>query len=114
MSRRFRRKVMNIVALSLSGLATAIGLFFLGAILWTLVSRGLAGLSGPVFSAMTPPPGSSGSAGWLPSPNHLAAEGSLQVVNAAQRANAAQMKSPVGSAVAALCRCTVSCPRTRL
>ena len=30
------RKVTNVVALDLSGLATAIGLFFLGAILWTL------------------------------------------------------------------------------
>ena len=60
MSRRLRRKVTNIVALGLSGCATAIGLFFLGAILWTLVSRGLAGLSGTLFSAMTPPPGSSG------------------------------------------------------
>ncbi len=60
MSRRFLRKVINLVALGLSGLATAIGLFFLGAILWTLLSRGLAGMSGTLFAAMTPPPGSSG------------------------------------------------------
>lgn len=60
MSRRFLRKVINLVALGLSALATAIGLFFLGAILWTLLSRGLAGMSGTLFSAMTPPPGSSG------------------------------------------------------
>jgi len=60
MSRRFLRKLINILALGLSGVATAIGLFFLGAILWTLISRGFAGMSGPVFSAMTPPPGSSG------------------------------------------------------
>ena len=60
MSRRFLRKVTNIVALGLSGLATAIGLFFLGAILWTLISRGLAGMSGTLFAAMTPPPGGSG------------------------------------------------------
>jgi phosphate transport system permease protein len=60
MSRRFLRKLTNIVALALSGLATAIGLFFLGAILWTLFSRGLAGMSVTLFSAMTPPPGSSG------------------------------------------------------
>ena len=33
------------VALCLSGLATAIGLFFLGAILWTLIKNGLAGMS---------------------------------------------------------------------
>jgi phosphate transport system permease protein len=60
MSRRVVRKVTNLVALALSGVATAIGLFFLGAILWTLVSSGLAGLSPRVFTAMTPPPGSSG------------------------------------------------------
>ncbi|HYB66192.1 MAG TPA: phosphate ABC transporter permease PstA [Steroidobacteraceae bacterium] len=60
MSRRFLRKVVNVVALGLSGLATAIGLFFLGAILWTLLSRGLAGMSATLFSSMTPPPGSAG------------------------------------------------------
>jgi phosphate transport system permease protein len=60
MSRRFLRKVLNLVALGLSGLATAVGLFFLGAILWTLVSRGFAGMSGTLFTAMTPPPGSGG------------------------------------------------------
>ena len=60
MSRRFLRKVINLVALGLSGLATAIGLFFLGAILWTLLSRGFAGMSVALFTAMTPPPGSSG------------------------------------------------------
>ena len=60
MSRRFLRKVTNIVALGLSALATAIGLFFLAAILWTLLSRGLAGMTGALFTAMTPPPGGSG------------------------------------------------------
>jgi phosphate transport system permease protein len=60
MSRRFLRKVINIAALGLSGVATAIGLFFLGAILWTLLSRGLAGMSWTLFTAMTPPPGGSG------------------------------------------------------
>jgi phosphate transport system permease protein len=60
MNRRALRKLINVLALGLSGLATAIGLFFLGAILWTLLSRGLAGLSWQVFSAMTPPPGGSG------------------------------------------------------
>jgi phosphate transport system permease protein len=60
MSRRELRKVINAVALGLSGLATAVGLFFLGAILWTLVSSGLAGMSAQLFTAMTPPPGSSG------------------------------------------------------
>jgi phosphate transport system permease protein len=60
MNRRAIRKLINIVALALSALATAIGLFFLGAILWTLVHSGLAGMSLRLFTAMTPPPGSSG------------------------------------------------------
>jgi len=60
MSRRAVRKVTNLVALALSGLATAIGLFFLGAILWTLLRNGLAGMSWQLFTAMTPPPAGSG------------------------------------------------------
>jgi len=60
MSRRLTRKITNVVALCLSGLATAVGLFFLGAILWTLVSKGLAGMSISLFTQNTPPPGSSG------------------------------------------------------
>ena len=60
MSRRAIRKLINAVALGLSGLATGIGLFFLGAILWTLIRSGLAGMSVKLFTAMTPPPGSSG------------------------------------------------------
>jgi phosphate transport system permease protein len=60
MNRRLVRKLTNIVALGLSGAATAVGLFFLGAILWTLVRNGLSGLSLQVFTSMTPPPGSSG------------------------------------------------------
>jgi phosphate transport system permease protein len=60
MSRRTIRKLINAVALGLSGIATAIGLFFLGAILWTLLRSGLGGMSMQVFTAMTPPPGSSG------------------------------------------------------
>src|SRR5580658_3357066 len=60
MSRRAIRKLTNLFALALSGVATAIGLFFLGAILWTLIRNGIAGLSGTLFTAMTPPPGSSG------------------------------------------------------
>jgi phosphate transport system permease protein len=60
MSRRAVRKFTNVVALALSGFATAVGLFFLGAILWTLLHNGLAGMSGRLFTAMTPPPGTSG------------------------------------------------------
>ena len=57
MNRRLMRKITNGVALFLSGLATAIGLFFLGAILWTLISSGLAGMSVALFTQNTPPPG---------------------------------------------------------
>ena len=60
MNRRLVRKITNVVALCLSGLATAVGLFFLGAILWTLISSGLAGMSIALFTQNTPPPGSSG------------------------------------------------------
>ena len=60
MNRRTIRKLTNILALGLSGLATAIGLFFLGAILWTLIRNGLAGVSLKLFTAMTPPPGGAG------------------------------------------------------
>lgn len=60
MSRRTIRKLTNVLALTLSGVATGIGLFFLAAILWTLIRNGLGGMSVRVFTAMTPPPGSSG------------------------------------------------------
>jgi phosphate transport system permease protein len=60
MNRRAIRKLTNVLALALSGFATAIGLFFLGAILWTLIRNGLAGVSLSLFTAMTPPPGASG------------------------------------------------------
>jgi phosphate transport system permease protein len=60
MSRRLIRKLVNALALALSGLATVIGLFFLGAILWTLLSKGIAGMSAELFTATTPPPGSEG------------------------------------------------------
>jgi phosphate transport system permease protein len=58
--RRLFRKLRNGAFLALSVVATAIGLFFLAAILWTLVSRGIAGMSASVFTQMTPPPGSQG------------------------------------------------------
>lgn len=57
MSRRAVRKVTNVVALGLSACATAIGLAFLGAILWTLFKDGLAGFSLDLFTKMTPAPG---------------------------------------------------------
>jgi phosphate transport system permease protein len=58
--RRVARKLTNVVALTLSGLATSIGLFFLGAILWTLIKNGVSGVSVALFTQMTPPPGSEG------------------------------------------------------
>jgi len=60
MKRSFTRKVTNVAALALSVGATGVGLFFLGAILWTLLKNGLAGMSPHLFTQMTPPPGSAG------------------------------------------------------
>ena len=57
MSRRFVRKLENWLALGLAGLATVIGLAFLGALLYTLVKEGVAGMSLNLFTKMTPPPG---------------------------------------------------------
>ncbi len=51
-----RRRITNGVALFL-GCATALfGLFFLGWILWTLLSKGLPGINLNLFTKMTPPP----------------------------------------------------------
>lgn len=55
-----KRRITAAVALGASGLATALGLAILAAILWTLFSRGLEGLSLQVFTQTTPAPGSSG------------------------------------------------------
>jgi phosphate transport system permease protein len=55
-----RRKITATLALGASGVATAIGLALLAAILWTLFSRGIGGLSWSVFTQTTPAPGSSG------------------------------------------------------
>src|SRR5450631_2688158 len=60
MKRRLLRKVQNAGFLALSLLATLTGLACLAAILWTLISHGIAGLSGHVFTQMPPPPGSDG------------------------------------------------------
>ncbi|HEY2683471.1 MAG TPA: phosphate ABC transporter permease PstA [Steroidobacteraceae bacterium] len=60
MSRRAFRKLKNGVFLTLSLLATLTGLAFLAAILWTLISHGISGMSWRLFSQMTPPPGSRG------------------------------------------------------
>jgi phosphate transport system permease protein len=60
MNRRSLRKFKNAGFLLLSLIATLIGLACLAAILWTLVSHGLAGMSSQVFTATTPPPGERG------------------------------------------------------
>ena len=51
-----RRRITNAVALLLSCLTAAFGLFFLGWILWTLLAKGLAGINLDLFTKMTPPP----------------------------------------------------------
>jgi len=55
-----RRKLANVAAVVASMLATLAGLLALCAILWTLLSRGLAAMSVTVFTQMTPAPGSQG------------------------------------------------------
>jgi phosphate transport system permease protein len=55
-----RRRFTAAVALAASGLATALGLATLAAILWTLFSRGFEGMSWSVFTQATPAPGSNG------------------------------------------------------
>jgi phosphate transport system permease protein len=56
----FRRRMLNIVILSLSVGATVIGLGWLVLILGELVYEGFSGLSLAVFTDMTPPPGADG------------------------------------------------------
>ena len=60
MTRLQIRKTVSAGALAFAGLATLIGLACLAAILWTLISKGLAGVSQATFTQMTPPPGSAG------------------------------------------------------
>jgi phosphate transport system permease protein len=55
-----RRRLGSLFAMILSGLAALLGLAILAAILWTLLSRGVAGLSWSVFTESTPAPGSQG------------------------------------------------------
>jgi phosphate transport system permease protein len=55
-----RRRIVGRCAFILSGLATALGLGILAAILWTLLSRGFSALSLTLFTQMTPAPGSHG------------------------------------------------------
>jgi len=55
-----RRRIANAVGLTVSVLAMAFGLFWLCWILITLLGQGLHSLTPPVFTQMTPPPGSAG------------------------------------------------------
>lgn len=55
-----RRRHTNTIVLSLSLVATAIGLIWLGAILWTLLYNGVSAISLQMFTQITPPPGSDG------------------------------------------------------
>ena len=60
MNRRRLRKIKNGALLTWSFVATLTGLAFLGAILWTLISHGVSGMSARIFTQMTPPPGNQG------------------------------------------------------
>ena len=55
-----RRRIKNGIALALSLMATAFGLFWLAWILWTAFSNGVASMNLALFTQMTPPPGSDG------------------------------------------------------
>lgn len=55
-----RRKRANAIVIGLCSIATAIALFFLASILFTLVLRGVGALNLGVFTNMTRPPGSDG------------------------------------------------------
>jgi phosphate transport system permease protein len=55
-----RRKLVNLLVKTLCVLATIIGLVLLASILFTLLWRGVGGLSVRVFTTMTLPPGSNG------------------------------------------------------
>jgi phosphate transport system permease protein len=60
MSLYARRRATNLVALSLSMAAAAFGIFWLVAILWTLLYNGLGALGTSIFTLNTPPPGVAG------------------------------------------------------
>ncbi len=58
--RYLRRRIRNLVFLSLSVLATGFGLAWLVAVLGTLLYEGFSGLNFQLFAEMTPPPGEDG------------------------------------------------------
>lgn len=51
-----KRTIINGIALVLSCAAAVFGLFFLAWILWTTISKGIAGINIALFTQMTPPP----------------------------------------------------------
>ncbi|HHW4678147.1 MAG TPA: phosphate ABC transporter permease PstA [Xylella sp.] len=51
-----RRRLVNGAAITVSCIAALFGLFFLGWILWTLITKGLAGIGTDLFTKITPPP----------------------------------------------------------
>lgn len=55
-----RRRLINVLAQTLSIVATLSGLFWLAWLLWTLISHGLPGFNAHIFTEITPPPGSDG------------------------------------------------------
>jgi phosphate transport system permease protein len=55
-----RRRLTNLLSLSLSAVATGIALLFIFWILWTLLRNGLPYLELSTFTQSTPPPGSQG------------------------------------------------------
>jgi phosphate transport system permease protein len=55
-----RRRATNYAALTIAMAAAAFGLFWLIAILWTLIYNGVSGVNLALFTEMTPPPGSAG------------------------------------------------------
>ena len=55
-----RRRATNYAALAIAMGAAAFGLFWLIAILWTLIYNGVSGINLALFTEMTPPPGSAG------------------------------------------------------
>jgi len=60
MSPYARRRAINTIVLSLSLAATAVGLIWLAAILWTLLQNGIAAIGVDIFTQSTPAPGSPG------------------------------------------------------
>jgi phosphate transport system permease protein len=56
----FRRRIANLVFITLSMGMALFGLVWLGFILWALLSNGFAALSPTLFTQPTPPPGSAG------------------------------------------------------